>query len=297
MKILNVKGNTYCIDVESAYIPFYKINDKEIIMLDSGLSAQGESIEKLLNENGLVVKGIVNTHAHVDHIGNNAYFKEKYNSIIAMPSCEAEICSSVINLKMHFYNETLKFIKNNYSDMVCKTDIMINQYDSFVSICGVTFKVVHTPGHSPAHICLITPDNVAYVGDGLVSHELIENLKIPYAYILGEDMKSKAELYYLNCSKYIIAHKGIYEDITRLIDENIDFYESRSMKVYELITKPMNIEEILKAVMDRFYINISTPEKYTLVIRMLKTYIDYLYEIEKLDVCIEDGKFLYFHKK
>ena len=36
LKIVEVKGNTYCIDTRMTYIPFYKINDNEIIMLDSG---------------------------------------------------------------------------------------------------------------------------------------------------------------------------------------------------------------------------------------------------------------------
>ncbi|SFU81909.1 Glyoxylase, beta-lactamase superfamily II [Clostridium sp. DSM 8431] len=297
MKILSVKGNTYCIDTGTAYVPFYKINENEIIMLDTGLRRQGKGIEEILNDNKLVVKGIINTHAHIDHIGNNEYFKEKYGATIAMPLCEAEICSSVNNFKMYLYNETLKFIKNNYSDIMCKTDIIINEYDRVVSICGVTFKILHTPGHSVSHIAIITPDNVAYVGDGLISYDLIEKFKIPYAYILGEDMKSKAELYYLNCSKYIVSHKGIYDNITKLIDENIDFYESRSMKIYELITKPMTFEEILKTAVEKFDISLGTSSKYNMTSRMLKPYIDYLCEIERLDISVEDGRFLYSHKK
>jgi hypothetical protein len=44
LKILEVKGNTYCIDTGMTYIPFYKINENEIIMLDSGW-AKGEKKE------------------------------------------------------------------------------------------------------------------------------------------------------------------------------------------------------------------------------------------------------------
>jgi len=36
MEIKEIKGNTFCIDTGMTYIPFYKLNDEEIIMLDSG---------------------------------------------------------------------------------------------------------------------------------------------------------------------------------------------------------------------------------------------------------------------
>ncbi|MDF2949936.1 MAG: beta-lactamase domain protein, partial [Sedimentibacter sp.] len=36
MNLIHVKGNTYCIEVGMSYIPFYKLNEKDIIMLDTG---------------------------------------------------------------------------------------------------------------------------------------------------------------------------------------------------------------------------------------------------------------------
>jgi glyoxylase-like metal-dependent hydrolase (beta-lactamase superfamily II) len=92
MKILKVKGNTYCIDSGMTYIPFYKIGDTEIIMLDSGW-ATGEraGITQLFETNNLSVVGIINTHSHIDHSGNNAFLKAEYNCTIAMSEVEAHI--------------------------------------------------------------------------------------------------------------------------------------------------------------------------------------------------------------
>lgn len=36
MEIKAVKVNTYCIDTGMTYIPLYKVNDEEVIMLDTG---------------------------------------------------------------------------------------------------------------------------------------------------------------------------------------------------------------------------------------------------------------------
>jgi glyoxylase-like metal-dependent hydrolase (beta-lactamase superfamily II) len=290
LDILNVKGNTYCIDTGMTYIPFYKINDEEIIMLDTGWKkGEREGIEEVLESNNFKVTAILNSHAHIDHIGNNSYFKDKYNSIIAMSAYEALICSSEINLKLYFASETLRFVKEHYGHMVCKTDIIIKENQHEILLCGVNFKIIPTPGHSPAHISIITPDDVAYIGDSLISYEVMEGAKMPYAYILSEDMKSKAKLYDLNCSKYVVAHKGIYNNITKLIDDNIDFYESRAMRIYEVIDRPMTMEDIMKVSIKNFNIHVNNIYKYYFMERMLKSYVEYLYEIEKLKLIIENG--------
>ncbi|WPC39814.1 MBL fold metallo-hydrolase [Clostridium sp. JS66] len=290
MEILKVKGNTYCIDTGMTYIPFYKISDEEIIMLDTGWkNGEREGIEEVLESNNFKVRAILNSHAHIDHIGNNTYLKNKYNCIIAMSAYEANICSSEVNLKVYYGSQTLKEVKEHFGHMVCKTDISIAEDQDNVSICGVNFKIFHTPGHSPAHICIITPDDVAYMGDSLISYEVMRGAKMPYAYILSEDMKSKAKLYDLNYSKYVVAHKGMYDNIKKLISDNIDFYESRAMRVYEVIDKAMTIEDIMKVVIKRFHININDVYKYYVIERMLKSYVDYLYEIEKLNLIMEDG--------
>lgn len=294
MKLINVKGNTYCIDTGMTYIPFYKIYNNEIIMLDTGLKKdEREIINQILKSHNLKVSGIINSHAHMDHIGNNAYFKNKYNCLIAMPNYESIICSSAANLKVYYGNQALKDIEKNYGHMICKTDIRIYENQHEVEICNIKFEIIHTPGHSPAHICIITPDHVAYLGDALVSYELMNGAKIPYAYILSEDMKSKSKLYDLKCSKYVVAHKGIYDDIKKLIDDNIDFYEKKAIKIYELINRPMTMEDIMTCITQKFQINIYDITKYNMIYMMLKSYIEYLYEIQNLKVIIHNGLLKY----
>lgn len=294
MKFELVKGNTFCIDTGMSSIPFYKVNEKEIIMLDTGW-AQGEraGLDKLLEENNLSISAIICTHAHIDHIGNVQYFKEKYNCIAAMPAYEAYICSSNQNLKVYYSNLTLKDVTEHFGHMVCSTDITILRDQDALCINGTEFKIIHTPGHSPAHIGIITPDNVAYLGDSLINEEVMESSKLPYAFILKEDLASKKKLHSLTCDKYIISHKGIYDDITKLIEINIDFYKGRAEKVYNLIDGPMTGSEILRACVVKWNINISDRFKFAIVEKMLKSYIDYLHETGMTKVIIEEDLLKY----
>jgi hydroxyacylglutathione hydrolase len=290
LNIKNIRGNTFYIDTGSLYIPFYKVNDEEIIMLDTGWKeGEREKLERLLEDNKLRVTAIINSHAHRDHIGNNAHFKEKYNSIIAMPTYEAIVCSSAANLKLFFGRMDLKEVREHYGYLVCNSDIMISAEQDSVSIGEVCFRIFYTPGHSPAHICIVTPDDVAYLGDALISYELMAEAKLPYVTILSEDLKSKAKLLELKCSSYVLAHKGIYTDISKVINDNIDFYKSRASKVCELIEGSMTIDEIVKAASESFRVRTNTVDKYIFIERMLKPYLEYLCETEKIRLIIEDG--------
>jgi len=292
MEIKQVKGNTFCIDTGMSYIPFYKINNEEIIMLDSGWAAgEGEGIDNLLEKDNLKVAGIICSHAHIDHIGNNAHLKEKYNSVIAMSDYESSFCSSTVNLKVYYSSQTLSEVTKHFGHMVCETDIMIYDHQDRIYVCGINFKIIHTPGHSPAHICIVTPDNVAYLGDALISYEVMAGAKMPYAYILSEDLKSKQKLYNLKCSKYIVAHKGIYDenDITKLITDNISFYKDRAVRVYTVINGAMTMEEIMKAVIKEFNLYIRSIYRYAVIERMLRSYVEYLNETGAIKLNVEDG--------
>lgn len=296
MEIKKIKGNTFCIDTGMTYIPFYKINDEEIIMLDSGW-AKGErkGIDEFLKINNFKVVSIICSHAHIDHIGNNTYLKEKYNCVIAMPAYEAFVCSSTVNLKLYYSSQTLSEVTEHFGHMVCETDIKILPNQDQIYVCGIKFKIFHTPGHSPAHICITTPDDVAYLGDALISYEVMEGAKMPYAYILREDLKSKTKLHDLKCSKYIVAHKGMYDDIIKLINDNIEFYKNRAARVYDVIDGAMTMEDIFKAVIKKFNIHVNNRYRYTVIERMLRSYVEYLNEIGAIELNIDDG-FLKYSK-
>lgn len=293
MKIVNIKGNTFCIDTGMTYIPFYKINDEEIILLDSGLAKEREALDRLFSENGYQVAGILCSHAHIDHIGNNSYFKKKFNCVIAMSEFEAMICSSLVNLKVYYSSQALSQVEKNFGHMVCETDILISNTQDKIYVAGVKFKILQTPGHSPSHISIITPDDVAYLGDVLVSKDIMRGAKLPYEYILREDFKSKKKLLELNCRKYIVAHKGVYDDIRELVAENIRLHQTKADRVLALVDRDMSKEEIMNAAIEKFHILIKRTSKYLIVEQMLTSYVEYLLDTKQLTLKMKDGVLKY----
>lgn len=290
MKLWKVKGNTFCIDTGISNIPFYMINESEIILLDTGWAqADRVGLERIFEEKGYRVAGIVCSHAHVDHMGNCQYFKEKYHCVVAMSELEALLCASPVNLKVYYNSQTLAQVKKNLGHMICKVDILIPKTQEKIQIAGVEFRILHTPGHSPAHIGMITPDDVAYLGDTLVSRDVMEPAKLPYEYILKEALKSNDKLLELSCSKYIVAHKGVYDEIKSLVSENRKLHERKAERVLSLIDRNMTREEIMKTAMEKLRISVKSVSRYLTLERMLNTYVEYLHDTGRLDLIMEDG--------
>lgn len=295
MTIKHVEGNTYCIDTGMTYIPYYMMDDTNIIMMDTGWEKERKQIEELLDANNYHIKGIICSHSHIDHIGNNQYFKEKYGASLAMSRDEAHICSSLINLKLYYNRYTLTEVERKYGSMVCDVDVTIEENVTSLRFHGIRFRIFHTPGHSPGHICIITPDNVAYLGDSLITDTVMKSAKLPYAHVLKRDLESKKRLKALECNSYIVAHKTILNDIGTLIDDNIEFYQMRAGKVLAEITELMTIEDLMKIIVRKWSINVSSTMKYIVVERMLRYYIEYLNETGQIEKMIDHG-FLKYRK-
>lgn len=147
-----VEANCYIVGCEET---------KQGLIIDPG--ADGEKILKTAKKNNLNIKYIINTHAHIDHIGANKYLKE------------------VLNVKICMHEEDIKFLTNsslNLSDFAPigsrdeffpfpQPDITLHN-DSRLNIGDLEASIIHTPGHTPGGISIII-NSCAFTGDTLFS--------------------------------------------------------------------------------------------------------------------------------
>jgi glyoxylase-like metal-dependent hydrolase (beta-lactamase superfamily II) len=107
---------------------------KEAAVVDPSFNV--DAIMRLLRDQNLKVKYVINTHQHSDHTAGNESIKSTFGaSVVAHRLCK-------IN-----------------------KDIAVNDGDT-VKMGGVTIKMIHTPGHSPDGICLLVNGKVL-TGDTL----------------------------------------------------------------------------------------------------------------------------------
>ena len=252
MELKQILGNTWAIEADEL-IPFYKKNDREIILLDDGLAEEREALDALFAAHNLTPVGVLCSHAHVDHCANSGYLQKKYGTKIALTAPEAGMCSSLLTLKCYFLTMTAQEVWHRAGDMIHTPDVIIPGVDGPFSFCGVDFQIIQTPGHSAGHICTITPDRVLYTADAVLSWELM-NSKLPYNLSHEMARQSREKLRGLDIDQCVLAHRGLCppEELDALIDANSELLDHRSRELLALIDRPMTFSQIDAAACD-FY--------------------------------------------
>lgn len=293
MKLTQVKGNTWVAE-GMELIPFYKVDDRRCILLDSGLLSEREELEEALLSAGLTPAGILCSHAHVDHCANNGYFQQKYHIPVALTAQEAGMCSDILNLKCYFLLLTPGTVERESSCMVHTPDVIFPPEDGPFSFAGAEFRIIHTPGHSAGHICTVTPDNVCYAADAMLSEEYMGS-KLPYNLSQAMAEASREKLRGLGCDAYIMAHRGVcgpleWED---LIDENRELVHRRAEEILSLVDRPMTASQIVQAVCERYQLFTHKPHRALRFERNVRFFLEYLVDGGQLEIVCRRGAALF----
>lgn len=220
-QLVHVLGNTWCIE-SHVTIPVYFLNDREVILLDSGYANWDRvPLDALLQEHDLHVQAILGSHSHNDHNGNHAYFQATHKSEIILRDVEAAIVSDFSLMTAAYFPSTPRELERELPHLQLKADRVFSADTAEITIGSKTFGLVPLPGHTPGHTGIITPDDVFYVGDALLSCEVLQAAKLPSTLDWTKDLESKRCLLSEHHSRYILAHRGVYTEIAAMVEENL----------------------------------------------------------------------------
>lgn len=123
----------------------------EAVLVDAGLAREDAVQAKLeyLNEAGLSrLAYIIVTHAHGDHLAGAPAIQEAVGSTIALHRAEVEAANRAISPAT---------VGRALED------------GEIIEVDGLHLEVIHTPGHSPGHICLFLREHrMLFTGDHVV---------------------------------------------------------------------------------------------------------------------------------
>ena len=148
----------YCIVVSALMENVYVVADeesKECIIVDPG--AEPDRILSEIDKLGLRVKLIVNTHAHVDHVGAVATVKKRTGALYGIhnkdiPLLKEAASSSIVHMISGFVPPP-------------EPDIELVS-GAIIRAGSLMFNVLETPGHTPGGLCFYGHDTV-FTGDTL----------------------------------------------------------------------------------------------------------------------------------
>ena len=162
--MLNVETFVFNPFSENTYI-VYDDTSKEGCIIDPGCYGKDEENEIItfIEDNGITLKYMFNTHGHIDHILGNYFIKNKYNSKFYYPKGELYFLDLMINEAAN-YGVTL--IKSPLPDEYFTEDLILQ-------IGAYKIQFISTPGHSPDEYCIYFPEiDVCFTGDVLFEQSI-----------------------------------------------------------------------------------------------------------------------------
>lgn len=291
MEFVQVKGNTWAI-VGSCYMPVYRVNERDCILMDTGYPSERGELEAILEQEGLQLLAIICTHAHIDHIGSAAYFQEKYQIPIYLSQAEAGIMCSLLNTKAYRIILSPEEVRKEMGDTLSRNVQVIPYGTELLTLsCGVNFGIEWTEGHSSEHICVITADDVCYVGDAVLTKDQLQ-AKFPYALDIAGAMKSHDKIAEFPYSHYIMAHFGecIKDELPSLAYLNKALFQLRAEEIYQYLDTAKTIDRLTLDLCKEFSLNVSKPKRVYFYQRTIRFFLEYLEDLGRITMLMtEDG--------
>lgn len=149
------------------------------LLIDTGCAHTAPQLTETLKSFG--VGQVINTHSHEDHIGANADVQEQF-------ACTLLAHSEALPILQDPKLQSLQLYRRLFWGWPRPSQG--SAIGEWVETEAFRFQVIHTPGHSPDHVCLFEPDRGwlfsgdAYIGgrdralrEGYDIHGIIASLK------------------------------------------------------------------------------------------------------------------------
>jgi glyoxylase-like metal-dependent hydrolase (beta-lactamase superfamily II) len=127
----------------------------EAVIIDPGDEAQ--RILQKIADLKLIPKYIINTHGHIDHICAIDAVSEVYPVPLAIHPADVYMYTDEISARI--FGRQPPLVRR-------KPDILLQEGDR-LSFGTLTLEVLHTPGHTPGGICLLSSPYCVFSGDTL----------------------------------------------------------------------------------------------------------------------------------
>lgn len=133
---------------------------KEGFIIDPG--GREKKIEEIIKKENVVLKFILNTHCHIDHVIMDNYFKEKYGIKIIAGKEEEYILKNL--------REQAEYLGFDFTG-----DVKIDEYlkeNEVINIGEINILPIFTPGHSPGSVSFLVNEKYLFSGDTLFKNTI-----------------------------------------------------------------------------------------------------------------------------
>lgn len=167
--MLTIKSFTFSPIQENTYLLFNEF--KQAMIIDPGcyFSEEKDELKAFIEESGLKVEMLLNTHCHLDHVFGNKYVAETFGLTLQIHPLEEKLlefapASGLMwNMPFDNYSGKLIFLEEGQKIKLGEDEL----------------EILFTPGHSPGSICFYCPKQHFIIGGDVLFHRSIGRTDLP----------------------------------------------------------------------------------------------------------------------
>lgn len=263
-------------------VPVFFLEKRQVVLMDSGLQGgMGEALLDFLVREGLSVRAVLTSHAHIDHTGNHRLLQKRYGAKVFASLFNAAVLENPLGLKAYFYEDTYQELLQHREAMYCQTDQLILPGQETVEVEGASFAILPLPGHAPEHMGFITPDKVCYVADLLLGRKELYRTKLPYVMCCGSDLRSKRMAQDWAYSGYLLAHCGYVSgsELGSLAASNIEMWRDNLEQTMKCFSKPITLSDAVTSVLQAMGLSSRNSFRWMAFERTIRAMVQYLVDV------------------
>jgi len=154
---------------ENTYVLWDETN--EAVIIDPGCLAQQEKEELVhfILSKGLIIKALLQTHAHIDHVFGSAFVKRKYGVKMSMHRNEIPVLDNV---------ESRAKVWGIPGYEPVEADEFIDE-NSLIKFGNSELSVLFVPGHAPGHVAFVNHAQKFVIGGDVLFRGSIGRTDFP----------------------------------------------------------------------------------------------------------------------
>jgi len=259
-------------------------------LIDSGV--EDSAVKKALQgvgERWGDFKAILNTHAHADHIGGNAWSVRNRGVKTYAPQGEAHYIEHP-DLEPHFLYGCAP-IPELLNKFYCASASQVHHKVSTGSfeLEDRKLTLIDLKGHSPGMLGVITEEGLFHVADAIMPEAIVTKHKLMFVHNLGEHLETLDRAAAQEASGYLMSHGGYQPRVDALIDLNRSVLLEVNDLVYSLAAEGAEDTTVHAGLCQRLGM-VETPSQYYLNHTAVRAHLKYLKDLKKLDVIWDKGR-------
>lgn len=265
------------------------VGEGQAAFIDSGIDENtARKAAQAVEQAGLRPVALINTHAHADHCGGNAFLAKRTRATVYAPPIEAALIRHP-EIEPFYLFGAAPFPAIDGKWFHAAPSRVDHALGPTLSVCGLELEIFPAAGHSINQVAVLTAE-AAYLADALLAPELLERYPIQYCYDVVAHRATLARLAGLQKTWYVGAHFPPTQDLEGLLAANRRNVERTAEAVLGAVGSAATTEEVIARTAETLGVLSMDPSAYLLNAAAVKAHLSAHVREGRLTFEIADGR-------